>query len=274
MAHLRCVIARTPDQIADAQRVRWQVYGEEERLLAPSVGVSRREVDARDLCEDTLHFIVYVGAEAVGTVRLLQGRGSDGDRGLDLGAKVDLGPLKPPLVAAEVTRFCVLRRHRCTRVTAALFFALRAESRRRGITHWVAGANMETDVVEDAALTYRLVRERGLMDARLRVAALGGAPQATPRRRPFFTEEQRLRAARGELGGLELPRPVSLFAAKMGARYIGAPVYDSYFDVFALPLLAAVVDGGSALGAASPRPRRARDQGGAALDAQALEDVL
>lgn len=278
MPHLRCIIARSRDEIADAQRIRWRVYGDEEQLLAPAVAIAGREVDARDLGDDTLHLIVYAGSEPVGTVRLLLSRGERGpgnrDRGLDLGFKVDLGALwRLSFVAAEVTRFCVLRRYRCTGVTSALFSALRAESLRRGITHWVAGANMETDLAEDAALAYLLVRRRGLMDDRLRVEALTDAPRSTPRRCAFFNDEQRSCARRGELSGLELPRPLTLFANRMGARYIGDPIYDSYFNVFALPLIAAV--GGPSRGpSATVQLDRARDQGGAALDAQPVKDVL
>src|SRR5207249_2728373 len=33
-----CSVAREPRQIADAQRVRWRVYGDEERLLPPWTG--------------------------------------------------------------------------------------------------------------------------------------------------------------------------------------------------------------------------------------------
>jgi hypothetical protein len=35
-----------------------------------------------------------------------------------------------------------------------------------------------------------------------------------------------------------MPRTLSLYANKMGARYVGPPAYDPYFGVFALPLVA------------------------------------
>src|SRR5207249_800049 len=98
------------------------------------------EIDARDDQEGTIHLLVYAGAEPVGTVRLLPARperAAGGCLGLDLEGKFDLGAfLRPGMVAAEVTRYCVLRRYRGTGVTGALYLALRAESRRRGITHW------------------------------------------------------------------------------------------------------------------------------------------
>lgn len=238
--NFRCVIARTMQQINDAQRLRWTVYGEEEGLLPASARSDGREIDARDCCEGTTHFLVYEGQEAIGTVRLLEPRGG---LGLDLDASFDLGALSAPGIApAEVTRYCVLRKYRRTRVTATLFSALQAESARRGITHWVAGANMGTDCAEDAALAYRVARAQQLLNDRFHTEPRAHERPETPRRRPCYTEEQRLRAQSGDLAGLELPRTLSLFANRMGARFIGSPAYDAYFNVFALPLVATLAD--------------------------------
>jgi putative hemolysin len=246
MRSFRCIVARTAREIEDAQRLRWIVYGEEEGLLPACIGSRGREIDARDFCDRTIHFLVYAGEEPVGTVRLLQRRaeGWNGGRlGLELEAKCDIVALSAPgIVAAEVTRYCVLREYRSTGVTSALFSALFAESSRRGITHWVAGANMETDCAEDAALAYRVAREKKLVTDRFRADPREREPPETPRRRPYYTAEQRLRALEGALEGIELPRAPLLFAKRMGARFIGPPVYDAYFNVFALPLVAALAD--------------------------------
>jgi putative hemolysin len=172
---------------------------------------------------------------------------------LPLEAKVDLAELAVPSVRpAEVTRFCVLRRYRRTGVTAALFTGLHEESARRGVTHWVAGANMETDVPEDAATAYHLACSEGLSCARFHAEPRFAGPGASPRRRPLYTAEQRRRAAGGDLTGLELPRTLALFAHRMGARFIGPPVYDERFGVFALPLVSALAD----LAARREPPRR------------------
>jgi hypothetical protein len=220
----------------EAQRLRWQVYGEEEALLPASIGAGGREIDARDDGEGSTHVLAYAGEEPAGTVRLVEPRGR---LGLDIDAKVDLGALKAPgIMLAEVTRFCVLRQYRCTGATSALFSALHAESVRRGITHWVAGANMETDCAEDAALAYRVARAQRLVSEHLRAEPRVHTVAETPRRRPYYTEEQRARARGGDVAGLALPRTLSIFATRMGARFIGSPVYDAYFNVFALPLVA------------------------------------
>jgi putative hemolysin len=249
MQTFRCVIAKTELEIMDAQRVRHAVYVEEEGLLPASVGVGGREIDGLDYLDTTVHFLVYAGLEPVGTVRLLRGGPSspaaaEGKRlGLDIESKLNLDSLAVPgVVTGEVTRFCVRRRYRRTGVTGALFAGLRDESARLGITHWVAGANMETDCVEDAVLAYRLAFEKNLINPRFSAEPRDRRFPRTPRRRPYYNEEQRRRGMDGELTGLELPRTLSLFAAGMGARFIGPPVFDAYFDIFALPLVAALAD--------------------------------
>jgi L-ornithine Nalpha-acyltransferase len=243
MSTVRCTVARSQAQIADAQRVRWRVYGEEEGLLPPAAGCGGREVDARDEHDDTIHLLVYAGCEPVGTVRLLQmrrgGAGAAGLLGLALEDKFGLESFAAPgIVAAEVTRFCILRQHRCTRAASALYRALHSESRQRGITHWVAGANMETDFTEDAALAYTVARARNLIHGRFRAERRAVLPARTPRRRACYTDGQRRRGLGGALDGLALPRTLALFAGRMGARFIGPPAYDDYFNVFALPLVA------------------------------------
>jgi N-acyl-L-homoserine lactone synthetase len=238
------LIARTPGAIQDAQRVRRTVYVDEEGLLPPETGAGGREIDAHDDRDTTVHFIVYVRAKPAGTVRLLVPRPeAEGEIGLDLATKCDLNDLAAGGIApAEVTRFCVLRRYRYTGVAAALFAGMLAESRRRGITHWVAGANMETDFAEDAALAYRVARAQNLVSGRFYAAPRTPAPACTPRMRPVYTQAERLRAAGGDLTGIALPRTLSVFAKRMGARFVGPPLYDSHFNVFALPLVTALAD--------------------------------
>jgi hypothetical protein len=232
----------------DAQRVRWKVYGEEEALLPASMGVGGREIDAHDDRETTTHFLVYAGQEPVGTVRLLEPsavveRTQGGPLGLELESKFNLGTLSAPgTVPAEVTRYCVLRRYRRTGVTTALLAGLLSESARRGITHWVAGANMETDFAEEAVIADLLVHQKKLVSGRFRAEPHADELPPTLRKRPYYTQEQRLRALQGELAGLKLPSTLSLFATRMSARYIGPPAYDTYFNVFALPLVTTLED--------------------------------
>jgi putative hemolysin len=249
MRSFACRVARGRREIADAQRVRWRVYGEEERLLAPAACPGGREVDARDDDPDTVHLVVHAGDEPVGTVRLLSPRQSANDNGrpalgLELESSFDLGASWPAeIVPGEVTRYCVLRAYRCTGVAGALYAALLTESRRRGITHFFAAANMETDHAEDAAVAYRLLRGRGLVDGRFFARPRPQPPVQPSGRRACYSDEQRWSAQRGQLGGLPIPRTLALFATRMGARFIGPPAYDRTFNVFALPLVAPVTPG-------------------------------
>jgi N-acyl-L-homoserine lactone synthetase len=245
MRHFRCVTARTKDEIADAQRLRWSVFGEEEGLLAESCCFEGREIDARDDDSRTIHLVVYDGHQPVGTMRLLAAidedmRDKTGLVGLDLESRFDLCTLiSPGIVPAEVTRFCVLRRYRRSGAAGALFSGLCEESTRRGITHWVAAANMETDVAEDADLAYRTLRRQNLGSERFRIEPRSSSSLTTPRRHPYYSEEQR-RLAEGNGRGIEPPRTLTFFARSLGARYAGPPVYDTHFGVFALPLVATV----------------------------------
>lgn len=253
MRSFHSVIARSAREIGDAQRVRHRVYVEEEAMRSASDG--GRDADAYDERAGTVHFLVYDGDEPVGTVRLLSPERGAG-LGLPLEDKLELAALGLPGAAvAEVTRFCVLRRYRHTGVTTALFQRLYLESARRAITHWIAGANMETDAAEDAALAHRLAAAQGLVRASCaaRPGASGAQPPAPPRR-PLYTPEQRRRAAQGDLAAIELPPTIALFARRMGARFIGAPLYDALFRVFALPLVATLAE----IAAQRERPGRGR----------------
>jgi putative hemolysin len=237
---IRLVIAKTEQELADAQRVRFRVYCEEEQLLPLETASDGRERDARDYAESTLHLLVYAGAEPVGTVRLCQAcepRATEsGSFGFDLEGSFALrGFEQSTMRLAEITRYCVVRKMRGTRVAAALFAALHVNSRRLGITHWVAAANMETDSAEDAAIAHRLVQARRLVSSTFAASVRSGA-RPLGSRRFVYTPEERLLAQRGQLTHLRLPRTLALFAGKLGARYLGTPAYDPHFRVFAMPL--------------------------------------
>src|SRR5881394_3226374 len=178
--NLHCVVASSEQQRAEASRLRREVYCEEEGLaLLP-------EVTERERSDSISHLLAYCDGEPVGSVRLVIAapgtRHGPGHFGLELEACFELSAFEGPgVVLAEVTRFCVRRRFRGTRVAAALFELLRLESRRRGVTHWVAAANMETDFQEDAELAYRLIQAQGLLDETWRAQGRG-ARAAPPRR--------------------------------------------------------------------------------------------
>lgn len=231
---LRVVVATDERQRADAVQVRSRVYCEEERMLeAPPTANHRSELTATDL-------LVYAGEQPIGALRLSVAQprhhGQVSAVGFELAQKFALrGFDQPDIVLGEVTGFCVLRRYRGTRAASALFGALRLESERRGVTHWVAAANTETDCAEDADIIYRVLQSQCLVSQAFHAEARYADHPARPARFAY-TPAERQRARGGELQGLKLPKVLALFANKMGARYIGQPAYDRDFNVFATPL--------------------------------------
>ncbi|WP_437723069.1 GNAT family N-acetyltransferase [Sorangium sp. So ce861] len=166
------------------------------------------------------------------------------EHGLPLEAKVriDLSALGPPGTIAEVGRLCVLERWRAkTSALPELCVAMCQESRRHGVTHWISAANLECDSVDEARLLHEVIQRRGLMRSDIPVSLRATDTPRSPPRFRFYTDEERGRAIAGELSGLRLPRAVST-DAKLGARYVGEPIWDEHFGMFAQPLVAAVQD--------------------------------
>jgi len=245
MSGIHCCVAVTRQEIDDALRVRWAVFGEEMGLIAEAPGAPR-EVDAFDTLETTLHFVAYADGRAVATVRLLLpnpevARARGGRLGVDLERKFDLQGLGAAEgVVAEATRFCVLAPYRRAGAVEALDALMRRESRRRGVTHWIAAANAETDAAEDARIIQRVAERMGFWSRRFQALPIGNEAPPAPERCPFYTPEERERARAGDLAGLRLPRALVVFARRLGARFTGEPRYDARFRRFAMPLVAAV----------------------------------
>ncbi|WP_437982327.1 GNAT family N-acetyltransferase [Sorangium sp. So ce117] len=171
-------------------------------------------------------------------------RASGWEHGLPLEAKVriDLSALGPPGTIAEVGRLCVLERWRArTAALPELCIAMCSESRRHGVTHWISAANLECDAEDEARLIHEVITRRGLMRSDIPVHRRAADGPSSPPRFHFYTDEERRRASAGDLSGLRLPRAVSS-DAKLGARYIGEPIWDEHFGMFAQPLIAAVQD--------------------------------
>ncbi|QRN97337.1 GNAT family N-acetyltransferase [Archangium violaceum] len=246
MTTLCCRVATTQRQLDDALRVRWAVFGAELGLFGESVPPAPREVNCFDTLETTVHLVVYADDEPVATCRLLLPNPevalATGRRwGIDLERKLDLSDVGGPgLVFAESTRFCVLEAWRHSEALVWLQVGLHEESRRRGVTHWIASANMETDSAEDAQLIFQVAAHQGLLSQRWRARALEPPRPPDISSAPHFTPAQRARARQGQLEGLRMPRVLSFFAHKMGARFIAEPLYDAGFHRFSLPLVAAL----------------------------------
>ncbi|SEM43049.1 Acetyltransferase (GNAT) domain-containing protein [Stigmatella aurantiaca] len=248
MTTLRCHIATTQQQLDDALRVRWEVFGKELELLERTAHAVPRENNGFDTLATTAHVLVYADDVPVATARLLLpnpevARATGSRLGIDLETKVDLSELGGPgLVFAETTRFCILKDWRHSAVLMWLYAGLHQESRRRGVTHWIASANTETDSAEDAHILFQVAAYQGLLSTRWRARTLTcpRAPEAPAA--PFYTPEQRAHARQGRFEGLGLPPVLSLFSGKLGARFIAEPLYDARFRRFSLPLVSALQD--------------------------------
>ncbi|GMU03641.1 hypothetical protein KH5H1_77640 [Corallococcus caeni] len=244
--HWRWRVATTQRDMDDAARIRWAVFGGEMGLLTEQSALSRREMTSIDTLDTTVHLLVHVGSEPVATMRVALPNAEvaanlGGPVGLELAQRLDLsGVIRPGMVFAEPSRFCVLPKWRRTQAVSWLQAAMYAESRRRGVTHWIASANLETDSPEDALLASRVAAHRGWLSPRWRVDVPD--PRQAPKRprKPFYTPEERARAEQGLWDGLRVPRSPSLFATTMGARFIAEPLYDAYFQWFTLPLVMAL----------------------------------
>ncbi|MFP2908152.1 GNAT family N-acetyltransferase [Pyxidicoccus sp. 3LFB2] len=245
MTTVRCVIASEQRQLDDALRVRWAVFGAELGLLgAPPP--APRDVSCFDTLETTLHFVVYAGDKAVATSRLLLpnaevARACGRRLGIELEQKLDLeGVDAPGMRLAETTRYCVLNGYRGSEVLLRLQAEMYRESRRRGVTHWIASANTETDCTEDALIAFQVAARLKCVSPDWKVTPRESAHAPQVPEAPLYTPEERLRACQGRFEGLRLPRTLSLFARKLGARFISEPLYDARFHRYATPLVAAL----------------------------------
>lgn len=244
--HWRWRVATTQRELDAVARIRWAVFGGELGLLPEQSALSRREVTCVDTLDTTVHVLVYAGDEPVATMRVALPNPEVAANlgvtaGLEMEQRVDLsGLLRPDRVFAEPSRFCVLPKWRRSEAVTCLQAGMYAESRRRGVTHWIASANLETDSPEDALLSWRVADRLGWLSPHWRVALSEPSRAPVHPRQPFYTPEERAKAAQGLLDGLRLPRAPSLFARTMGARFIAEPLYDTYFQWFTLPLVMAL----------------------------------
>lgn len=247
MAQIRCTLAQTQRRIDDALRIRFEVFARELGYLETSERAIPREVDPFDTLGTTLHIVAYHGRTAAGAVRVLlpnreiaQANGTS--FGLPIETYYDLsGCDRIGMHPAETTRFCVLSAYRGTSVAAFLHAAVLKVSHRFGVTHWIAGANMETDALDDALIIQRSLERRGFVRNDLVLPRRVSLVPPLFSRRPFFDERVRGRALAGDME-VPLPRTLDSYARRMHARFVGPPMFDSRFRMCALPFVAAVAE--------------------------------
>jgi hypothetical protein len=213
------------------------------KLLEPGFPNTERDIDCFDPMPTTYHFVAYACGGPVGTVRLLTpnreiAKANQMLHGLPIEAKVDLTELSMPgMSLGEVSRFSILPEWRRTRVFRGLCSKMAEKSGPLGLTHWVGAATTTTDCPRDANLLHKRMVELGHVSPVLRVrprkhAAPTGAPRA-----PLYSEEERRRYERGDTSVLKLPSVLQAYL-KVGAVFTGEPVFDPYFNIYFLPLIA------------------------------------
>lgn len=247
MTQIRCTLAQTQRRIDDALRIRFDVFARELGYLETTDRVVPREFDAFDTLDTTLHVVAYDGRTAAGAVRVLlpnrdvaQANGTA--FGLPIEAHYDLSSLsRVGLRPAETTRFCVLSAYRGSPVASFLHAAVVRLSVRFGVTHWIAGANMETDALDDALIIQRTLVSRGFVRDDLHLERRASLVPPLFPRRPFYDERARSRALQGDIT-VPLPRTIDSYARRMHARFVGLPMFDARFRMCALPFVAALAD--------------------------------
>ena len=224
----RTSLARTPADVADAQRLRHDVFALEcGASLATAAAAEGRDEDEWDEVCDHLVVREEGSGEVVGTYRLLPperaaalGRCySDGEFDLDR-----LAPLRSGLV--EAGRSCVHPAHRSGAVITQLWAALARYVLDGGHTHLGGCASVSlADGGATAAGVWDLVRQRYLGPARLRVF-----PHV------LFDVEAPPRPARPAVP------PLLRAYLQLGARVGGRPAHDAEFGTADLHVLLAVAD--------------------------------
>src|SRR5262245_12072423 len=104
---VHCRSAQTKQELDDAARVRWAVFGREKGYLTEEAPRVSRDLDRLDTLESTVHILAYVEKEPAGTARLLVANSSVAEEnglrfGIGLELKINLGAFETPgVVVAE-----------------------------------------------------------------------------------------------------------------------------------------------------------------------------
>lgn len=152
---LQARLARTEDEIATAQRLRYRVFYEEQRASPDAATVqSRLDVDRFDAFCDHLivvnrvtggEFRVAEG-EMIGTYRLLRQSVAEKNCGFYTQSEFDIAPLlaaKPALRFLELGRSCVLRPYRTKPVVELLWQGIWNYVRQHGIDVMLGCASLD-----------------------------------------------------------------------------------------------------------------------------------
>jgi putative hemolysin len=206
-------ITREPNEIREAQRLRYQVFGVEGGARLPSASLGL-DIDRYDRHCDHLIARDVATSEVVGTYRILPPRVA-----MHMGFYSDtefvtseLNQLKPAM--CEFGRACVDHRYRSGAVIMQLWAGLAAYMLQHGYEHVLGVASVAlNDGGHNAASMHHAFSKDGSLSPRYRV---------TPRKRL-------------DLAPLDLHRDFELPALvrgylRVGAKVCGAPAFDKVFN--------------------------------------------
>lgn len=212
--------ARTPADLAAAQRLRYRVFNEELGEGLAGSHASGLDIDAVDARCHHLLVTTTDSTEVVGTYRVMTAEAA-GIHGFYSEAEFDLGGLPADVVedSVEAGRACVAAEHRNGRVVHLLWKGLAAymaHNRRRYLFGCCSVPTLDPDVA--FALDDRLSRE-GAYHARHRTAVRGAYREGVP-----------YEARSSEAPSVAMP-PLFASYLKLGATVLGGPAFDREFGV-------------------------------------------
>jgi putative hemolysin len=218
VSRLRVTMARSPEEVKEAQHLRYRVFVEE--MGANVGGAGKLERDRFDpFCK---HLIVRdpANGEVVGTYRILTPERAAALGGLMAEREFDLAPLAPLRdQMIEVGRACIDANYRCGSIIMLLWSGLASYAQARRLGYLFGCVSIGLGEREfDAYAVYERLAERYLAPAEYRVL-----PRSDPPRREG--------AARASLP------PLLKGYLRAGAWICGEPAWDPEFGTADLPVL-------------------------------------
>lgn len=180
--NLEVRLTRDPDDVAEAQALRYHVFYEEMSAQpTPAMAAAKRDFD--DFDADCDHLLVLdhsqpPGQNVVGTYRLLPQRVAERRGGFYSSSEYDLSAFVPMFSSAggllELGRSCVRAEYRTTATIQLLWRAITQYLADRNITHMFGCASLPGTDPQKLALPLSYLHHHHLAPAEFRVRALPG----------------------------------------------------------------------------------------------------
>ncbi|MBU2561194.1 MAG: GNAT family N-acetyltransferase [Nanoarchaeota archaeon] len=250
---LEVLVARTKEELDMCFRVRYEVFGKEYGAYDLAHYPGERESDSFDTLPTTLNLLALYDGKPAGTVRIIQpnedvARANGWVFGFEMETLFDLSPYnKKGISLGEIPRSSVLREYRSLKdppvVMTLWAFAMKI-ARIRGLTHLCASANPETDNLKEALIMYHLLRKKDLVSDDVDIKAKDEKNyefNSGPYSRSVYSNDLMERVnlenpTEEQLQQFRLPKVLAVFA-RVGAKFIGRPIYDRKVSGCSMPLV-------------------------------------